>query len=57
MLLLTKEEINIHQDATSSYIWGKESLKILLKVKIIRKLKIVFIMLVNIEVQHIVFVI
>ena len=57
MLLLTKEEINIHQDATSSYIWGKESLKILLKVKIIRKLEIVFIMLVNIEVQHIVFVI
>ena len=58
MLLLTKEELKSHQDANLCVIFvEKESEKSSLKLYIFRKLNINFTIQVNIEVQHMVFVI
>ena len=57
MLTLTKEELKSHQDAKVCYICGKSFWKSLLMIKIIGMLEIIAIRQVNIEVQHIVFVI
>ena len=56
MLLLT-EERKSHQDTKVGYICGKRILKSSLKVQIIGKLEVIAIIQVNIEVQHIGFVI
>ena len=57
MIPLTKEELKSHQDAKVCYICKKEFYRSSLKIKIIQKLQIIAIIQVNIEVQHIVFVI
>ena len=53
MLPLTKEELKSHQDAKVCYIRGKG----LQTIKIIEKLEMIVIIHLEIEVQHIVFVI
>ena len=45
--------LKTHQDATACYIYGKS----LLKMKIIKELETIAILLVNTEIQHIVYVI
>ena len=57
MLPLTKEELKSGEDAKVCYIYKKKSQKSSLKAKIIEKLEIIVIIQVNIEAQHIVFVI
>ena len=57
MLPLTREELKSHQDANVCYICGKRILKSLLMIKIIEKLEIIVTIQVNVEAQHIVFVI
>ena len=57
MIPLTKEELKSNQDAKVCYICKKEFYRSSLKIKIIQKLQIIAIIQVNIEVQHIVFVI
>ena len=57
MLPLTEKELKLHQDATECYICGKYSQKSLLMIKISRNIESIAIIQVNIEVQHIVFVI
>ena len=52
MLPLTKKELKLHQDATEVTFVEKDSQKILLMLKIIKKLETVIILQVNIEVQH-----
>ena len=50
MLALTKKELKLCQDATTSYICGKISLE---KIKIIKKLETIVISQVNTEMQYI----
>ena len=57
MWLLTKEELKSHQDAKVYFICEKDSWKNLLMIKIIGKLEIIATIQVNIEAQHIAFVI
>ena len=57
MLPLIKEELKSYQDAKICYICRKKSLKCLLKMKIMEKSEIIVITQLNIEAQHIVFVI
>ena len=57
MLPLTEEELKSYQDAKICYICRKKSLKCLLKMKIMEKSEIIVITQLNIEAQHIVFVI
>ena len=57
MLLLTKEELKSRQDAKVRYICGKRFLKKFGNDKSNQKLGIIVILQVNIEVQHIVYVI
>ena len=57
MLPLTKEELKPHQDAKVCYICGKRISKKLSKSTNYGKLEIIAIIQVNIEAQHIVFVI
>ena len=57
MLPLRKEELKSHQDAKVCYICGKRFLKKFANDKIIGKLETVVTIQVNIETQHIVFVI
>ena len=57
MLPLTKEELKSDQDAKLCYICGKIFIKKLANDKIIGKLEIILIIHVNVEAQHIVFVI
>ena len=57
MLLLTKEELTLHQDAKNCYICGKEFSKKFAKDKNYRKVRDNYHLQVNTEVQHIVYVI
>ena len=57
MLLLTKEKQKSHQDAKVCSICGKIILRKLAKNKIIESLEIITIIQVNIETQHIVFIV
>ena len=57
LLPLTKEELKSDQDAKLCYICGKIFIKKLANDKIIGKLVIILIIHVNVEAQHIVFVI
>ena len=57
MLLLTKEELKSRQDAKVRYICGKRFLKKFGNDKSNQKLGIIVILQVNIEVQHVVYVI
>ena len=56
-LPLTKEELILHQDAKVCYICGKRILKKLSKSIYYRKGRVIAIIQVNIELQHIIFVI
>ena len=53
MLLLTRKELKLHQDATVQYICGKRFLQKFAKIKTIVKLETIAIILVNIEAQGI----
>ena len=53
MLLLTRKELKLHQDATVQYICGKRFLQKFAKDKNYRKVRTIAIILVNIEAQGI----
>ena len=57
MLPLTKEELKSHQYVKVCYICGKRFLKKFAMTKIIEKLETMVILQVNIEVQHIIYLI
>ena len=57
MLLLTKEELKSYQDAKVCYICGKRFLKKFTNDKTIEKLDAMVTSQINIELQHIVYII
>ena len=53
LLALTKEELNPHKDTKECYIWGQRILKNLPKLKVFEESKVIDIIQINAEAQHI----